>query len=141
MARFSAVYRLTNSQAELDFVDIDLARDTPLFLDPYGIEIRDDEWSAACGDHLRSFFQEILTALREDRGARAAHLLGNLHEPNETCLGVSKGRPSGRAIGPGKAHDFATAIKDSRAFETGLLSDIAEGSFLYTESGRTQFPI
>jgi hypothetical protein len=45
MARFSSIFRLSNSQAELDFVDIDTAHDIPLYLDPYAIQIREDAWS------------------------------------------------------------------------------------------------
>jgi hypothetical protein len=86
MARFSTIYALSNSQADLDFVDIDVAADIRLYLDPYAIQIRQDEWSSVCGDHIRSFFNELLDALRAANNARAMHLLSNLHEPNETCL-------------------------------------------------------
>jgi hypothetical protein len=87
------------SQAELDFVDVDVTTDNRLYLDPYAIQIRDDEWSASCGDYIRSFFNEVLDALRANNIRRAEHLLGNLHEPNETFLGESTGRPSGRGVG------------------------------------------
>jgi hypothetical protein len=126
MTRFSDVFGLSNQQASLDFVDVNLSTDTQLYLDPYAIEIRDDEWSTICGDHIRSFFNEVLSALREDNETRAMHLLGNLHEPNETFLGQSTGRPQGRGVGAHKANRFADALKRSRAFTTGLLSDIAE---------------
>ena len=39
-------FRLAKTQAELDFVNIDVRHDTPVFVDPYAIEIRNDEWSA-----------------------------------------------------------------------------------------------
>lgn len=126
MPRFSEFFGLSNQQASLDFVDVDLSTDTGLYLDPYAIEIREDEWSANCGDHIRSFFNEVLTALRNDNDGRAMHLLGNLHEPNETFLGQSSGRPQGRGVGDHKARQFAGALKRSRAFATGMLSDIAE---------------
>ncbi|KFC67264.1 hypothetical protein FG93_04000 [Bosea sp. LC85] len=126
MARFSTVFGLSNQQASLDFVDIDLTTDTPLYLDPYAIEIRDDEWSSKCGDHIRSFFNEVMSALRAHNHPRAMHLLGNLHEPNETFLGQSSGRPQGRGVGDHKARQFADALVNSRAFVTGILSDISE---------------
>jgi hypothetical protein len=126
MPRFSAFFGLTNEQASLDFVDVDLSTDTRLYLDPYAIEIRDDQWSAACGDHIRSFFTDVLNALRDGNGGRAMHLLGNLHEPNETRLGQSRHTPQGRGVGDHKAREFASALRRSRAFETGILADIAE---------------
>ncbi|MHB0953856.1 MAG: hypothetical protein ACYC10_18295 [Allorhizobium sp.] len=126
MARFSVVFGLANTQAALDFVDIDLATDTPLYIDPYAIQIRDDEWSSKCGDAIRSFFTEVLSALRAGNNARVSHLMSQLGEPNETYLGQSVGRPSGRGVGRGKAAKFAWALRNSRAFQTGVIGDIAE---------------
>jgi hypothetical protein len=135
MARFSVTQGLTLTQSELDFVDVDTAVDNRLYLDPYAIQIRDDEWSGNCGDHIRSFFNEVLDALRSGNEARASHLLGNLHEPNETFLGQSRGRPRGRGIGRDKALDLAAALRQSRAFNTGLLSDISEAELFVHNVG------
>jgi hypothetical protein len=132
---FFSVFGGNLSQAELDFVDVDVTTDNKLYLDPYAIQIRDDEWSASCGDHIRSFFNEVLDALRADNVRRAEHLLGNLHEPNETFLGQSTGLPSGRGVGRGKANDLARALRQSRAFNTGLLSDISEAELFINGVG------
>lgn len=126
MARFSTVYSLPNTQGALDFVDVELSTDTPLYICPYAIQIRDDEWASHATDHIRSFFAEVLEALRENNEQRVIHLLSNLHEPNETRLGQSRGESNGRAIGPIKAKQLADAIRTSRAFETGILGDISE---------------
>ncbi|OSQ48083.1 hypothetical protein [Thalassospira alkalitolerans] len=126
MARFSSVFHLSNSQAELDFVDIELNGDVPLYLDPYAIQIREDEWSEVCGDHIRSFFDEVLQGLRAGNDEQVVHLLSHLGEPNETHLGQSKGSPRGRGFGTEKAKKLAGALRNSRAFETGLLADVAE---------------
>lgn len=135
MARFASTAGINLEQAELDFVDVDTSRDNPLYLDPYAIQIREDGWSAHCGDHIRSFFNELLDQLRADNLARVAHLLSNLHEPNETCMGVSKGEPHGRAIGTKKASDLADALRRSRAFDTGILSDISEAELFIVGIG------
>jgi hypothetical protein len=135
MARFSISQGLTLTQSELDFVDIDTSIDNRLYLDPYAIQIRDDEWSATCGDHIRSFFNEVLDALRAGNDARASHLLGNLHEPNETFFGQSRGTPRGRGIGSDKALNLASALRQSRAFHTGLLSDVSEAELFIHNIG------
>lgn len=135
MAKVSVIFGLSNSQAELDFVDIDTATDTPLYLDPYAIQIRDDEWSEKCGDRIRSFFNEVLDALRNNNMERAYHLLGHLHEPNETFLGQSTGRPRGRGVGTDKAEQLADALINSRAFTTGMLSDVSEAELFIRNVG------
>lgn len=126
MVTFSEHFGLGKTQAELDFVDVDLSTDNRLYLCPYAIQIRDDEWSQACGDHIRSFFNEVLDQLRNGNLDRARHLLGHLHEPNETFLGQSVGSPSGRGVGADKAELLADALVNSRAFETGVLRDVSE---------------
>lgn len=126
MARFSTVFELGNSQASLDFVDVDLTTDTNLYIDPYAIQIRKDAWSAKCGDSIRSFFSEVLNALRQGEQTRALHFLSQLREPNETFLGQSAGHPSGRGVGDLKAKQFAEALIASRAFQTGVIADISE---------------
>lgn len=126
MPRFSQVFALSNSQSQLDFVDVELTRDVPLYLDPYAIQLKSDDWSDLCIGQIRSFFTEVLNAIRAGNEARSTHLLSNLHEPNETRFGVSTGEPRGRAIGEKKARSLANSIASSRAFETGVLADVAE---------------
>lgn len=135
MTKFSRTQGLSLSQAELDFVDIDTDTDNRLYLDPYAIQIRDDQWSASCGDHIRAFFNEVLDALRDGNDARAEHLLSNLHEPNETFLGQSEDHPSGRGVGPDKARALTAALKSSRAFSSGMLSDISEAELFIRNIG------
>ena len=136
MSKFTEVFHLEKSQAEIDFIDVDLDTDTPLYICPYAIQIRNDEWSALCGDYIRSFFNEVLDQLRDGNTARVDHLLGNLHEPNETRLGQSVGVPSGRGVGEDKATMLGGAFRNSRAFETGLLSDISEAELFIYGVGR-----
>lgn len=136
MPAFSEAFNLAITPAGLDFIDIDLATDKPLFIDPYAIQIRQDQWSDRCGDHIRSFFNTLLDALRAGDVARAGHLLNHLHEPNETHLGVSQGRPSGRGVGDHKAAMLANALVRSRAFLTGVLSDISEAELFIHGVGR-----
>lgn len=136
MSKFSALFGLSNNQANLDFVDIDVNTDTPLYLDPYAIQIRHDAWSDSCGDHIRSFFNHLLDVLRSGDRDRADHILGHLHEPNETHLGESSGHPSGRGVGEHKASMLADALIKSKAFQTGLLTDISEAELFIHGVGR-----
>jgi len=124
--RFSEVFGLQKSQAELDFVDIDLDSDTPLFVDPFALSIRKDAWSDHCTQHLLSFFQTAIAAIHDENEDRAKHVLNHLSEPNETRLGLSKGLPSGRGVSGKQALDLYDALCDSEAARTGILQEIAE---------------
>jgi hypothetical protein len=117
---------LHNQRAKLAFVDVDTRTDLRLFVDPYALEIRQDHWSRQCTNLIRSFFDELLQALRAGNNARAIHLASHLRETNETCLGYSTGRPQGRGIGANQANDLLLALRQSRAFQTGVLSDLSE---------------
>lgn len=133
---FSTYFKLGKEQAELDFVNVDPARDMQLFVDPYAIEIKGDAWSTDCGNHIRSFFEEVLDALRKGNERHAQGLVSQLHEPEETFLGVSKGKPQGRGVGSFQGALILDALRKSVAFKTGLLSDLAEAELFIEGIGR-----
>ena len=89
MPKFSKHYRINAPQSQLDFVDVSTDYDTQVYVDPYAIEIRDDVWSGQCSEYIRTFFLEVLAALRSSDNLRAQNLMSHLHEPEETFLGVS----------------------------------------------------
>ena len=124
--RISRYFHLEVDQAELDFIDIDTARDTPLFLDPYLLALTQDPWSLEASGTVRSFFRFFLGLLYsgETEGARA--LFDNLHEPNETCLGLSRRRPKGRGVGDDDAQRIFDSLVASHAAKTGLLNDLED---------------
>lgn len=126
MPRFSKFFQLNASQAQLDFVDVDTDQDLPVYVDPYAIEIRNDIWSGAASEDIRVFFKEVLDAIRGGDMRRARNLMSHLHEPMETFLGVSSGSPKGKGVGSGQSLKLINAIKNSKAYKTGILSDLSE---------------
>src|SRR3954449_4040981 len=94
----SRYFKLRKTQAELDFVNVDPQRDIPLFVDPYALEIKNNEWSTKCADDIRSFFTAVVSSLRNDR-PQSETLMSQLHEAKETFLGLSKGEPQGSGVG------------------------------------------
>jgi hypothetical protein len=133
MARFSAYFQLNASQQQLDFVDVDTEKDLEVYVDPYAIEVQDDLWSSNASEHIRVFFKEVLQALADGDRLRADDLMSKLHEPKETFLGVSKGKPKGRGVGSGQSQQLIRAIIGSKAYASGLLSDLSEMA-LYVEN-------
>ncbi|MBN8861532.1 MAG: hypothetical protein J0H29_24330 [Sphingobacteriales bacterium] len=131
--RISEIFNLGKSQAELDFVDIDTNRDTPLFLDPFFLGIRKDNWSSEATLTLRSFFQRLIDLIRADENDAARHLFEFLHEPNSTCLGLSVGEPEGNGVGNEDAIKIFDNLLKSKAVQTGLLQDI-EDNILFVDN-------
>ena len=130
--RFSDHFGLNREQPELDFVDIDPAADIPLWIDPYALSRRDDAVSVEWTGSIISFFQAAVDGIRGGHDRVAQELLNNLSEPNETCLGFSKGRPSGRGVSGKQSLDLYKALAESRAVRTGLLTELAD-SELFVE--------
>lgn len=136
MKRFSQHFQLNKTQAELDFVDIDLEGDTPLYLDPYALTTRDDIWSVRCHQLVVSFFQTVLDAVTKNNRTVGVKLLASLSEPEETRLGVSKGSNKGRGIGTVQAGAIFSALARTTAAQSGLLEDISDFALFIPDIGR-----
>lgn len=124
--RLSEHFKLGKSQAELDFVDIDPDRDTPLYVDPHLISVSQNPFAERCHSNLDGFFSYFLELMRSKQEDEARRLFSCLHEPNETCFGVSSGSPSGRGIGRGQADKLFDSIKKSAAVRTGVLEQLQD---------------
>lgn len=130
--RVSAHYKLGRSQPSLEFVDVDIRGDTRVFVDPRALRLIDSDWSRECVSLLQNFFDTVLEAIRAGNNPRARELLASLSEPNETHLGLSRGRAQGRGMGTELARDAWRSISQSRAVSTGLIEDL-EDTVLFVE--------
>ena len=124
--KISQIFGLDRTQAELDFVDVDIDRDLPLFIDPHFLAQRTDTWSVHASHTVRNFFGYFIGLLNQGEEDEARTLFDNLHEPNETCLGLSRGRPDGNGIGEGDAQKIFASLLESRAVKTGVLADLED---------------
>ena len=115
----------------MEFVDVVLEEDTPLFVDPRAFSALRSDWGNACVELIRRFFDEVLTAIRDQDEDRARLLLDGLHEPNETRLGFTRGRVAGRGVGPGLADDLYRSLSQSEAVRAdGLVEDLEDTALL-----------
>jgi hypothetical protein len=126
MPKFSKHFNIQKTQPELDFVDVNSDTDIALYIDPSVFTKHRDIWSVECNELILSFFETVLDAIKAGDIRRGQELLDRLHEPNETCLGLSKGRPSGRGIGKLQAQDLFERLRNSRAAKSGLLADLSD---------------
>jgi len=124
--RISQHYQLGRSQPTLDFVDVDAVGDVRVFISPRALRLLRSRWADECVSLLHDFFSTVLELIRTGDGRRAEQLLGMLREPNETHLGLSKGKARGRALGTESTHDVWQALRDSEAVRSGLLEDLED---------------
>ncbi len=124
--RFSNIFGLHLRQTDLDFVDVLVDMDIPLFIDPFVFRVGANDWSVECNDLVIGYFEELINVMRSGQQDRARALLTNLHEPNETRLGLSSGRPQGRGIGVGQALRLYNSFAKSKAVATGILTDLSD---------------
>ncbi len=136
MTLFSKKFNINKTQHELDFVDVPIDGDILLFIDPFAISRRIDPWSQQCHRAIVSFFQCVVDAIiRRDIGT-ASELLRHLHEPNETRLGYSSGKPDGTGFGNMQSEELLNALQDSSAVRTGFINSLEEAEIMIDGVGR-----
>jgi len=124
--RVSEHFELGRSQPTLDFVDVDVSQDARVFLDPRALRLLPSDWGDECVALVQSFFTTVLDLIKQGEHMRARGLLGELKEPNETHLGLSRGKSRGRALGPYSATIVWDALRKSEAVSSGLLEDLED---------------
>lgn len=123
--KISEIFELNRKQNELDFVDIDVNKDMPLFLEPYFLSTREDPWSRKASRTLSSFLQHIIMLFRNGEKEKARDLF-RFGEPYETCLGLSKNGVQGNGVGDEDATKLFEYIIESGILEDEVLSNISD---------------
>jgi hypothetical protein len=132
----SEYFHLGKGQGQLDFVDVPVDGDIPLFIDPFAISLRPDKWSQEAAGRIQSFFEGVIDRIRSGDESGGRSMLGYLTEPNETRLGFSVGRPRGAGIGSGQASDLYDALAGSAAVQSGFITSLEESELLIPGVGR-----
>jgi hypothetical protein len=126
VTRVSEYFQLGRSQPGLDFVDVPVDGDARVYVDPRALRLLPSEWGAECRSLVQNFFHTVLAHIQRNQHQQARGLLTELREPNETRLGLSKGRARGRALGTESAGDVWESLKGSEAVKSGLLEDLED---------------
>jgi hypothetical protein len=130
--RVSTFYNLGRDQTALDFVDVPIGNDAPIFLDPSRLRTLDTFWASDCVSLLQHFFERLLDQIKTDSESAGLVMLDGLRERNEFHLGFSTGQSAGRAFGKEFSLKLWKALSRSTASKSGLLKDI-EDACLFIE--------
>ena len=128
----SRYFKLGRNQATLDFLDVHIDKDIPVFVDPAALRSLQTDWGHHCVSLLQSYFESVLTAIRKGNHDRAKQLLASLNERNEFHIGYSKNKSRGSALGAVSAEKIWESLVKSKAAETGVLNDL-EDTILFVD--------
>lgn len=128
--RFSEHFKLNRTQPYLDFVDIPLDTDLPVFLEPSAVKALRSPWGVELSSMLQTFFDTVLRLIHSGENTKAQQLLSSLNERNEFHLGYSAGESKGHGFGSGSAETVWGALSTSNASVTGLLKDLEDTALL-----------
>lgn len=124
--KISKKLNLNKTQFELEFVDIDVDTDMPLFIDSNLIRKYDNEFNAKFVNTMDSFFTYLINTLSSGLYEKAKYLCSHLSEINETHLGLSRGVSQGKGVGPISAVKIFEGLKESQAIKDGVLKNIED---------------
>lgn len=119
--KISQIFNLNKMQCELDFIDIDLENEIPLFLDAHIFSRKNDLWSQECSLIIEDFFRHVNELIRLDKLDELLKICTHLSEPNETCLGFSRGKPQGAFHKPESMVDIFMELYNLNKTDSGLL--------------------
>lgn len=128
--RISEYFNLGLEQPSLDFVDVQIDTDTPLFIDPTALCLLDTEWGARARALIQDYFSLVLNLIKTGQHAEARRLLSQLNEPNESRLGYSSDKPRGHGIGKQLARKMWEELKESSAVSSGIIQDLEDTALM-----------
>lgn len=97
--KISEILGIGKTQFELDFVDIDVDGDLPLFIDPIYISKANTPMINKMYSTLSNFFDYLMELINMGNITEARNIFLNLNEVNDIYLGLSKNKARGNGIG------------------------------------------
>ena len=109
---------------KLDFVNINLAKDNKIFIDPVKIKNGTSEIHKTCYKKIDSFIQILLELSRKREYKKLLEIIDNFHERNETRLGYSLESTYGKSFGENGGRDLVKLLAKNEMVSNGEVEDI-----------------
>lgn len=126
MSTFLSYFNIPLDQVSVDFLNLDLEKDTEKFIDSYYLSQSSNNFCIEALETQKIFMSELMTSLKESQINKTYHLCSNFKEPKCTGIGLSIGSYDGRGSAKIKVEKIIEALKTSKAAQTGLLTDLEE---------------
>lgn len=126
MTTFLEYFNIPLDSSDIDFLDINLEKDTPVYIDSYYLTWSNNTFCQKSLKTQKVFMQELMDALKNKDDKKAIQLCSHFPEPKCTGIGVSSSSFNGRGSKKLKVEIILTALKKSKAAQTGLLEDLEE---------------
>ena len=124
--RISKKFNLGKTQNELDFIDIDISKDMPLFIDPYRISKLSGPFIDEANGIINNYFSYLTELLVSGDYETARKIFTHLNEVNETCLGYSAKKPRGNGLGKKSSDEIFESLMGSKAVGLGILNSLED---------------
>lgn len=124
--KISETLNINKSQFELDFIDIDIENDIPLFIDPVYISKANTPMINKMYSTLDNFFSYLIELINTNHISEARKIFLNLNEVNDIHLGLSKSKSRGNGVGEKYQDKIFDNIIDIAKKHEGLLNQIQD---------------
>lgn len=121
MTRVSQCFAIPGS---VPFVDVHVEQDNYLFLEPSRIRAAargGDPYARRALTTIGSFFDEVLVTVRAGQRRGGLTLMDNLHEPNESRLGMTQVGVAGHGMGAQLAGDLWDEMRTNPACRNAVI--------------------
>jgi len=120
---FSQAYNLEiEGHSDINFIDVNLLKDTKLYIDPYRIEHTNDTFALKANEIIKDYFSCVFKCCLNEEIPTLKTLLNFAHEPNETKLGLSSGKPRGRGASELLLFEIFKQIIDRDLLNAGIVT-------------------
>ncbi|TCB49743.1 hypothetical protein [Acinetobacter terrestris] len=126
MTTFLEYFDIPLDQVQGEFLNLDLDRDTKLFIDSYYLTWSKNIYCINALETQKVFMSELMLSLKEGKDRRTNELCAHFKEPKCTGIGLSAASYDGRGSKEIKVQKIINALKKSKAAQTGLLEDLEE---------------
>lgn len=121
---------------KLDFVNINLAKDNKIFIDPVKIKNGTSEIHKTCYKKIDSFIQILLELSRKREYKKLLEIIDNFHERNETRLGYSLESTYGKSFGENGGRDLVKLLAKNEMVSNGEVEDIFDCLIMVPNIGK-----